>query len=95
MASYWSSKYSIVNLAVVGFLALLVSDIVGILIYGYSTGWHNITEDFQTQAVLKVTVIVQVCVYTCSYFLGSRYNKVKNESANEVGTDAQKDARPF
>ena len=80
LASYWSVKYSIQRLAVVGYVSLLVSQIVGTAVYGYSAGWDNVTDDLETHAVLQMTIIVQTGVYLATYLLGSRYNKARKKS---------------
>ena len=77
LASYWSAKYSVRQLALVGYVSVLLSQAVGTTVYGYSTGWHNATDDSVTHAVLQKTVIVQTCVYLATYLLGSRYNKTR------------------
>ena len=77
LTSYWSVKYSVPRLAIVGYISLLLSELVGTAVYGYSTGWHNVTDDLVTHAVLQITVMVQTGVYLVTYFLGSRYNKAR------------------
>lgn len=77
LASYWSVKYSVPKLALVGYASVLLSQVVGTVVYGYSTGWHNVTDDLETHAVLQMTVIVQTGVYLATYLLGSRYNKAR------------------
>lgn len=77
LASYWSVKYSVSKLAIVGYVSVLLSQLVGTVVYGYSTGWNNVTDDLETYAVLKMTVIVQTGVYLGTYLLGSRYNKAR------------------
>lgn len=52
---------------------LLLSELVGKAIYGYSTGWQNVTDDLETHAVIQMTVIVQTEVYLAKY-----YNKEKS-----------------
>jgi hypothetical protein len=78
LASYWSMKYCVSRLAIVGYISLLLSQLVGTVVYGYSTGWQNVTNDLETLAVLQMTVIVQTVVYLVTYFLGSRYNKCRH-----------------
>lgn len=77
LASYWSVKYSVPKLGISGYISLLLSQLVGTVVYGYSTGWHNVTDDLETQAVLQMTVMVQTGVYLVTYLLGSRYNKAR------------------
>ena len=79
LASFWSVKYSLPKLAIVGYVSLLLSEVIGTAVYGYSTGWHNVTDDLVTHAVIQMTIIVQTIVYLATYFLGSRYNKAVNE----------------
>lgn len=77
LASYWSGKYSVSWLGLIGYFSLLLSEIVGVAVYGYSTGWHNVTDDLETHAVIQMTVIVQTLVYLAVYLLSSRYNKAR------------------
>lgn len=68
LAFYWANRYSEskVLLLVVGMVAVYLSEIVGLIVYGWSAGWHYVTNDLETRAVLYLTLIVQTVVYIVS-----------------------------
>lgn len=65
LAFYWTAKYSQskVLFFVVGLLAVYLSELIGVAVYGLSAGWHYVTDDLETHAVIYMTLAVQTVVY--------------------------------
>tara|TARA_R110001599_G_scaffold109366_2_gene272910 strand:+ start:999 stop:1382 length:384 start_codon:yes stop_codon:yes gene_type:complete len=72
-------KVSALSLSFWGFVSVLLSTGIGIVVYGLSVGWHYVTEDTESQAVFMATVMVQSVVYLIGlalcYFFAKRYNQ--------------------
>lgn len=72
-------KESVLSLRFWGFVSVLLSTGIGIVVYGLSVGWHYVTEDTESQAVFMATVMVQSVVYLIGlaicYFFAKRYNQ--------------------
>ena len=68
LAFYWATKYaeSKTLFFVVGLVAVYLSEMVGLIVYGWSAGWHYVTNDLETRAVAYLTLIVQTIVYIVS-----------------------------
>jgi hypothetical protein len=50
-----------------GFLCIILSDVIGTIVYGTQCGWHYVTDDVETQAVLLFEVVVQLITYLACY----------------------------
>jgi len=58
------------QLIAVGLLAVYLSEIFGVFVYGYSNGWHYITEDVVSQAIIIGTFAVQTVVFLIGVLVG-------------------------
>jgi len=83
LATYISSKGYLNKLVVhpVSLLAIYASTIIGIIVYGLTTGWHNVFDDPESTAVLVATLGVQTITYLVAamamYFVAKSYNTRK------------------
>ncbi|PIQ38880.1 MAG: hypothetical protein COW58_14845 [Thalassolituus sp. CG17_big_fil_post_rev_8_21_14_2_50_53_8] len=64
--------------------SLLMSTCIGGLVYGVSVGFHYVTEDTESQAVLLATIGIQLITYIVATwlfsYLATRYNKKKQRT---------------
>jgi hypothetical protein len=64
-----------------GFLAVLLSDVIGTIVYGMQAGWRYVTHDTETHAVLLLTLFIQIIsfsvIYSALFFLIKIFRKVK------------------
>lgn len=64
----------------VGLLAVYLSEIIGVFVYGYSNGWQYITKDVVSQAIILGTIAVQTVVFLIGLFVGWLTSKRYNQS---------------
>ncbi len=59
--------------------SVYLSTLIGIVVFGFSVGWENITDDRVSQAVFMTTFGVQTLMFAIglgvSWFIAKRYNK--------------------
>lgn len=85
LATYISIKGYLNKLVIfpVSLLAIYISTVIGIIVYGSTSGWHYVFDDLESQAVFMATLGVQTITYLIAalamLFAAKSYNKRKHK----------------